>query len=33
MNIHVTACIQSVHHQHAHVILDGHATSQSIMYI
>ena len=29
MNIHVTAWIQSVHHQHAHVISDGHATGQS----
>ena len=25
MNIHVTACVQSVHHQHAHMISDGHA--------
>ena len=24
MNIHVTACVQSVHHQHAHMISDGH---------
>ena len=24
MNIHVRACVQSVHHQHAHMISDGH---------
>jgi len=31
MNIRVTAVIklQSVHHQHAHMISDGHATGQS----
>jgi len=28
MNIYVRACVQSVHHQHAH-ILDGHATGLS----
>jgi len=26
MNIQVRACIQSVHHQHAHMISDGHAS-------
>jgi len=26
MNIQVTACVQSVHHQHAHMISDGHAS-------
>jgi len=26
MNIHVRACVQSVHHQHAHMISDGHAS-------
>jgi len=25
MNIHVRACVQSVHHQHAHMISDGSA--------
>jgi len=25
MNNHVTACVQTVHHQHAHMISDGHA--------
>jgi len=31
MNIHFTACVQCVHHhhQHVHMISDGHATSQS----
>jgi len=24
MNIHVRACVQSVHHQHEHMISDGH---------
>jgi len=24
MNIQVTACVQSVHHQHTHMISDGH---------
>jgi len=28
MNTHVTACVQSVHHQHAHMTSDGHATGQ-----
>jgi len=26
MNIHVRACIQSVHHQHTHMISNGHAS-------
>jgi len=26
MNVHVRACIYSVHHQHAHMISDGHAS-------
>jgi len=26
MNIHVRACVQSVHHRHAHMISDGHAS-------
>jgi len=26
MNIHVRAYVQSVHHQHAHMISDGHAS-------
>ena len=26
MNIHVRACVQSVHHQHAHIISDGHVS-------
>jgi len=30
MNIHVTACVHSVHHQHAHVISDGHASIDDI---
>ena len=25
MDIQVRACVQSVHHQHAHMISDGHA--------
>jgi len=29
MNIYVRACVQSVHHQHAHMILDAHAAGQS----
>jgi len=24
MNVHVRACVQSVHHQHAHMISDCH---------
>jgi len=27
MNIQVRACVQSVHHQHAHMISDGHAST------
>jgi len=30
MNIHVRACVQSVHHQHAHMISDGHASIDDI---
>jgi len=26
MNIRVRGCVQSVHHQHAHMISDGHAS-------
>jgi len=33
MNIQVTACVQSVHHQHAHMISDGHATGQSQRHV
>jgi len=29
MNIHIRAYVQSVRHQHAHVISDSHATGQS----
>jgi len=31
MNIHVTACVQSVHHQHAHMISDGHASIDDVL--
>jgi len=31
MNIHVRACVQSVHHQHAHVISDGHASIDDVL--
>jgi len=31
MNIHVTACVQSVHHQHAHVISDGHSSIDDVL--
>jgi len=31
MSIHVTACVQSVHHQHAHMILDGHASIDDVL--
>jgi len=31
MNIHVTACVQSVHHQHAHMISDGHASIDGVL--
>jgi len=32
MNIQVTvkACVQSVHHQHAHMISDGHASIDDV---
>jgi len=30
MNIHVRACLQSVHLQHAHMILDGHASIDDV---
>ena len=30
MNIHVRACVQSVHHQHAHMITDGNVVNLSI---
>jgi len=30
MNIQVTACVQSVHHQHAHMISDGHASTDDV---
>jgi len=30
MNIHVRACVQSVHHQHAHMISDGHASTDDV---
>jgi len=31
MNIHVRACVQSVHHQHAHMIsVDGHANIDGV---
>jgi len=29
MNNNFTACVQSVHHQHAHMISDGRPTWQS----
>jgi len=31
MNIHVRACIQSVHHQHAHMISDGPASIDDVL--
>jgi len=31
MNIHATACIQGVHHQHAHMISDGHASIDDVL--
>jgi len=31
MNIHVTACVRSVHHQHAHMISDGHASIDNVL--
>jgi len=30
MNIRVTACVQSVQHQHAHMISDGHASIDDV---
>jgi len=30
MNIQVRACVQSVHHQHAHMISDGHASIDDV---
>jgi len=30
MNIHVSACVQSVHHKHAHMISDGHASIDDV---
>jgi len=31
MNIHVSACDQSVHHQHAHMISDGHTSIDDVL--
>jgi len=31
MNNHVTACAQSVHHQHAHMISDGRASIDDVL--
>jgi len=30
MNIHVRACIQSVYHQHAHMISDSHTSIDDV---
>jgi len=30
MNVHVRACVQSVHHQHAYMISDGHASMDDV---
>jgi len=30
MNIQLRACVQSVHHQHAHVISGGHASIDDV---
>jgi len=30
MNIHVRACVQSVHHQHEHMISHGHASISGV---
>jgi len=30
MNIHVRACLQSVHHQHADMISDGHTSIDDV---
>ena len=31
MNIHVRVCVQSVHHQHAHMISDGQASIDDVL--
>ena len=31
MNIHVRACVQSVHHRHAHMISDGIASIDDVL--
>jgi len=31
MNIHVRACVQSVHHQHAHMISDGSTSIDGVL--
>jgi len=30
MNIQARACVQSVHHQHAHMISDGHPSIEDV---
>jgi len=30
MNIYVRACVQRAHHQHAHMISDGHASIDDV---
>jgi len=30
MNIQVRACVQNVHHQHTHMISDGHASIDDV---
>jgi len=30
MNIHVRACVQSAHHQHTHMISDGHVSVDDV---
>jgi len=30
MNIQIRACVQSVHHQHAHMISDGHTSIDDV---
>ena len=30
MNVHVRACVQNVHHQHANMISDGHASIDDV---
>jgi len=32
MNNHFGACVQNVHHQYAHMILDGYATGQPSLH-